>query len=136
MDYRTLAKDVLNARIRLSQKVCNAEVFKFSRGEMTLLKTLIDSKENVYPKDLMKKLDVTSARIASLLNQMERKEWIERETDKKDNRKTIIKITEKGKQIYLNKENEILDYIIKILKKLGPDDAQDYFRLQHMISQM
>ena len=45
---------------------------------------------------------MSTARIASILKSLEEKECIVREVDKKDKRKILVKITDKGQKNYTN----------------------------------
>ena len=76
---------------------------------------------------------VSSARIASLLNHLEKKHLIQRYVDQHDNRQIIVLLTDLGRQEISRVRSELLPEIAAMLEKLGPEDAENYIRIQKKI---
>lgn len=74
-------------------------------------------------------MGVSSARVAALLNHLEKEGFIQRRPDLKDNRQVIVSITDKGIQAICQKRERILDMIAQALESLGPEDAQTLLRI-------
>lgn len=55
-------------------------------------------------------------------------------TDKEDKRKTIINITEQGRNLVLAKKEEAIEKIAKIVEELDEKDINEYIRLAKKIS--
>ena len=133
MDYERIAEELLEIRANLLRLPANRMMNEFVHGEMFVLSYLLACGENVYPKDLSRKMGVSTARIAALLNQMERKGWIKRIDDPKDSRQKQILLTDSGKQIISAKKKELIAEVVKMLEKIGCEDAEELLRIQKKI---
>ena len=76
---------------------------------------------------------VSTARIAVLLNAMEKKGFVTREADGDDNRQIIVRLTPKGYEEARNKREDIINAVIHMLEFLDPDEAAEYLRIQKKI---
>lgn len=101
------------------------------KGKFVILKVLYDKGE-ITAGDLSNELNVSTARIAVALNEMCKVGLLTKTKPKEDKRKTLVKLTDQGEKIVLEKgaclKNKILfhlnkltreeiDIFIKILKK-------------------
>lgn len=106
-----------------------AEVLNdFNRGEIGVLSYLAFNKNKVSAGELSEKLNVTTARIASILNSLENKECVERKEDNLDKRKTLVFITVKGKSLASNTKNEVIKKIIKVIEEVGYEEIKNYIK--------
>lgn len=133
MDYTALAQELVNARTDLLQVPASQELSKMLKGELFVLNYLSTHENVIHPKDLSKKLAVSSARIASLLNHMERKRLIVRYDDPEDNRQVVVVLTEEGKAVAQQCRAAVISYLSAMLEELGPEDAATYIRIQKRI---
>lgn len=133
MFYLALAEQLLNARANLLQVPANQQLSKMVQGELFVLYYLDAHTGVTHPKDLSEKMSVSTARIASLLNHMEGKGLVTRYTDSSDNRQVIVELTEEGKNAIAKVKAEVLSHLAAMLESLGPDDAQEYIRIQEKI---
>lgn len=101
----------------------------FSRGEVGVLSYLVFDKSEASAGELSEKLNVSTARIASILNSLENKEYITRKIDDFDKRKTLVVITEKGKNLAISTKKEITNMLFKIIDEVGYDDIKEYIRI-------
>lgn len=107
-----------------------AEVLnEFNRGEIGTLSYLAFDKNKVSAGELSEKLNVTTARIACILNSLENKQYIERKEDEKDKRKTLVYITEKGKNLACDAKKEVIEKIIKVIEEIGYDEIKNYINV-------
>ena len=67
-----------------------------SKGEVGILAYLLNEKNNISSNELENHLQVSSARIASTLNSLEKKGLIKRSKSEEDKRKIVISITTNG----------------------------------------
>lgn len=102
---------------------------EFSRGEVGILSFLAFDKDEVLAGELSEKLGVSTARIASILNSLENKEYIIRREDDFDKRKTVVAITEKGSKSVASTKKEIINKIIKVIKEIGYDEIKKYIEI-------
>lgn len=107
-----------------------------SQGETGVLRYLTFVQDGVTASELSEKLEVSLPRIASVLNSLELKELIVKNTDNEDKRKTSISITEKGKKLVLNKKEEAINKVAEIIEKLGEEDINEYIRLTKKIGKI
>ncbi len=75
--------------------------------------------EDICAGDLVNILDVSSARVASLLNDLEQKEYVKREKDENDHRKVFIRLTEKGHQEIKDKTEKARKVFNYVADKVG-----------------
>lgn len=109
---------------------------KFSqveRGTYFVLGHLSHSENEVISSDLSNALNVSTARMAKLLNNMEKKGLIIKINSLKDARKTIIKLTEKGKKISKLHEDTLDNLTMFLIEKVGFDDMKEFIRISYKI---
>ena len=133
MDYTSLAQELLTVRANLLQVPANQQLSQMVRGEMFVLNYLFTHEGAIHPKELSRQMAVTTARIASLLNHMEKKQLLLRRADPEDNRQVIVELTEQGRQTTLKIREQVIQYLCSMLEALGPEDAQAYIRIQKKI---
>ncbi|MCI6926914.1 transcriptional regulator [Butyricicoccus porcorum] len=136
MDYTALAEDLLQTRTSMSQMTVERQMSKMMKGEIFLLGYLSSHNNQAYPKELSKGMKVSTARIATILNHLEEQQFITRTTDAQDNRQIIVTLTKAGMQAAQEHRAQMLDYLVKMLELLGPEDAKEYVRLQKKLLQV
>lgn len=130
MDYTSIAKELLDIRARLMQIPANKKMNEFTKGELYVLNYLDKHSGTAYPKDISREMQVSTARIAAILGQMERKDWIERTSDTEDTRQVIVSLTQQGADFLRSKEEEIIGTVVTMLENLGEDDSRELLRIQ------
>ena len=119
--YRVLA-ELLNRRK-------NIEVINSIRGEYGVLNCLCAVKEGASAGELCKKLHVVPGRMADILKSLEQKELIVRTRDAADRRVVKAQITEKGREVSLEKRQEIRDDYTGLFTLLSEDEVVELIRL-------
>lgn len=102
---------------------------EFNCGEIGVLSTLAFDQNPVTAGELSEKLNVTTARIARILNSLESKQYIRRKNDRTDRRKIFVTITKKGKELADSTKKEIMDKIVQVIQEVGYDEIQTYISL-------
>ncbi|MDY2680375.1 MAG: transcriptional regulator [Lentihominibacter sp.] len=133
MDYEKIAAELLHIRAEFARIPEHQKINEFARGELFVLNYLLAHEGTAYPKDLSREMKVSSARIAALLNQTEKKGWTMRTADPDDSRQTLITMTEEGHEAIMNRKKEIFDMVVGMLEELGPEDAQELLRIERRI---
>ncbi len=133
MDYKKMAEEFLMIRAEQLKVPANQQISKIVKGELFVLNYLATHHNSVYPKVLSREMVVSTARIAVILNQMEDKKWIIRKNDPEDNRQILVSLTEKGWEIIEQQRVEIIRTVAQMLEKLGPEDAEEFLRIQRRI---
>ena len=133
MYYQTLANELLHIRMNLLQVPASQKLSGILRGELFVLNYLYNREDGVHPKELSEKLSVSTARIASLLNHMEEKHLVVRETGPEDSRQVLVRLTPDGLEAIQCCRRDVLTNVERMLEALGPDDAREYIRIQEKI---
>lgn len=133
MDYRKIAEELLAVRAEQLKVPASQQMSKLVKGELFVLNYLSTHNRVAYPKDLSKEMVVSTARIAVILNNMEEKGWIIRTGDTEDNRQTIVTLTDAGCVEIEKKRLEVINSVAKMLELIGPNDANEFLRIQKKI---
>lgn len=102
---------------------------EFNRGEVGVLGYLAFDKDEATAGELSEMLNVSTARIASILNSLENKKYIKRKIDCLDKRKTLVVITDMGMALAVNTKKEIINKIVKVINDVGYDEIKDYINI-------
>ena len=109
---------------------------ELSKGEVGVLAYLLNVNNNISSNELEKHLQVSSARIASTLNSLEKKGLIKRNKSEEDKRKIIISITKNGR-ITIEKHREKVErYLRKMVEILGEKDSLECIRIVKRIKEI
>ncbi len=121
----------------MSSSKCSFDRFfdGFNKGELGALGFLSKNKE-VNSKDLSEFLEVSTARVASILNSLENKKLIVRENDVDDKRKTLVNITDDGEKLTHEMKDEISKRIKYVVKEIGTEKFEEYLDLTVQISEI
>jgi DNA-binding MarR family transcriptional regulator len=133
MDYSLLAGQLLSVQANLLQVPAYQQLSKMVRGELFVLNYLATHETAIHPKELSKKMAVSTARITSLLHHMEEKGLIARSSDLSDNRQIFVRLTENGVTAIQKTRAEVISRVSSLLEALGPEDAREYIRIQEKI---
>lgn len=106
------------------------DVNKVFTGERFVLGYLADNGGKVYPKDLSSGLQISSARIATILKQLEARGYVRRKADKKDRRRVLVHLTPKGRKAAAANKEKAVDMLATLLEQLGPEDAEALLRIE------
>jgi len=133
MNYRRVAEELLTVQAELLHVPVNRMMERYVRGEIFVLDFLMAHNGTVFPKDLSRGLDVSSARIAALSNQIEKKGWITRTSDAEDSRQTVITLTDVGRREVERVREEVVDAVAQVLERIGSEDAEALLRIKRKI---
>lgn len=122
--------EILFQELRCNTSTSLGEILnEFNRGEIGVLGYLAFEKDEATAGELSEKLNVTTARIASILNSLEAKDYIKRTEDSKDKRKTLVVVTKKGKALAKKAKKEVIDKITKVINEIGEEEVKEYIRI-------
>ena len=130
MDYEKLAEDLLDLRAKMPRIKMERRMDEHMRGEIFALDFLASSETEVHPKDISRTLSLTSARIAAILNSLEKQGYLTRNPDPSDSRQLIIRLTEAGREVALEHRGDMIKRMAFMLEALGEEDAKNYVRIQ------
>ena len=93
------------------------------KGMYLILRFINDSKDELIAEDIKNSLSISSARVSMVLALLMKKKYIKKEKSKIDKRKTIIMITESGKNALEIKERNIIECIENRLECLTLEES-------------
>jgi len=109
---------------------------ELSKGEVGVLDYLLNVNNNISSNELEKHLQVSSARIASTLNSLEKKGLIKRNKSEEDKRKIIISITKNGRTTIEKHREKVERYLRKMVEILGEKDSLEFIRIVKKIKEI
>lgn len=136
MDYQAMADELLTAYAGVTRARSSRRVSQMIRGEHFALNYLFTHDGRAQPKELSAGMDVSTARIAVLLNRLERKGFVARTADPEDNRRVIVTLLEPGRREVERTRAEVRDCVTGMLEQLGPEDAEACVRIYKKIVRM
>lgn len=89
-----------------------------------------------HPKELSDLLTVSTARMAVILNGLERKGLIARTRDAVDSRQKTVAITEAGLSSLEKRYRRLLGFFAESFRALGEKDAREFLRLYEKLAQI
>ena len=117
------------------EKLLNSKFFKLSnkinnktKGQEFILNYLHEKEGDVSAGELATALNVSTARIAVLLKKLIKQNYVTKYNAPHDARIVMISITETGRK-YIEKENNgILEFIGRLIDKVGVDKIEDFIK--------
>lgn len=97
-------------------------------GERAIL-AFLEQKKEVNAGDISSFLNVSTARIAVLLKNLEKKDLIKKSSSQTDKRKTIVCLTEKGKENCRTLKKSLIEKLNNFFLFLGEEDTKNFLRL-------
>lgn len=101
------------------------------RGIHFVLGYLIHHNEEVISSDLSNALNVSTARMAKLLNKMETKQLIIKKHSNNDARKTVVVLTQKGIDKALLYKETLVNVTMNLIDQVGYNDLQEFVRISY-----
>ena len=111
-----------------------SEIDRSQQGEIFVLSYLTRLEEDCTAGQIAKYMDVSTARVAVILNSLEKKGFIEKKKDLNDKRKTIVHVTEKGMCSVLEKKERFYDLIETIIDQVGIEKINAFIETMREIS--
>ena len=129
--YEELAKNFLLMQTKKSkQRLKVNDLFRdFSMGEAGIIAYLTFIKNGISAGELSEALQVSTARIASILNALENKNSIKRIIDKNDKRRVIVYVEEQIKKETVERWNLAIQELAKVFETMGEKDTKELLRL-------
>ena len=136
MDSREMAQTLLQEFAQLFREGATRHMKDVSGGELGVLGYIHYRGGGVTPSDISREFHISTARVANVLNALERKEYIERRSDREDRRKVRIFATEKGQHRTEGCIAAAVDQAQMMMEQLGEQDAAEVVRLMQRIREI
>lgn len=106
-----------------------SKIEKSSKGANVVIKILARMNEPTNPKHLAETLNLSTARIAAVLGNLEKRGLISRTMDPDDRRKINVSLTERGKEVAKAEKQEMRAKIVHVFELMGEEDTKKYLEL-------
>ncbi len=110
-----------------------AKMDELHKGTGLLLGLLDHADGVVYAGDIARRMNVSTARIAVILNKLEKNGFIQRQAAATDARKTVVKLTGPGRAWSQKTKDQMLDRTELLLERVGSEDIQEFIRISRKI---
>ena len=128
-----LATELVKVGCEMARARNSSSMNELAKGEFFVLHLLQQNDGFLNAKDIAEALCVSSARVASIVNQLEKKQAVYRSPDELDGRQTLIRLTDCGRRRLQAKTTEVQISALHLIEHLGEKDALEYLRLQKRI---
>jgi len=129
VDYKKLAEHFFYKSYELKKYELQQIIDENVQGENFALLYIKNKKGCALPGEISGEMNISSARVAAILNNLESKGFIERQIDKTDRRRILVELTKKGEEKAENHNEEVIAKIAKMLELLGEQDAREFVRI-------
>lgn len=136
MDFNQLANQFLldDIKFRIEQNYQKAPHPQI-KGENVALLLVYGEKAPITAGTLAQRMNVSTARVACILNSLQNKKLIRRTTDKFDKRKIFISLTKLGRESIETQRAIVVKYFAEFFEMIGQEDAQKYIYLTNQFKE-
>jgi len=129
VDQTELAKAFLDNMHRFRKLGHQKTIDETMRGEAFVVMYLSKRGGSVLPGEISGEMDISSARIAAVLNALENKGCVTRRIDRDDRRKILVDLTPAGRELAEKHERGAMEDATRMLDALGEHDAREFVRI-------
>jgi len=108
------------------------------RNEFKLLMLIIDrvtpEVKGVKVSELSTVLDITPAAVTHIINALEKKEYLERLSDKSDRRIVLVRLTEAGLNAIDDMKKQFFLGLKELIGFLGEKDSREFIRIIELVT--
>lgn len=106
-----------------------SKIEKSSKGANIVINVLDRLGEPTNPKHLAETLNLSTARIAAVLGNLEKRGLIIRTMDADDRRRINVSLTESGKKVAKAEKQERHNKVVRVFEMMGVEDTKKYLEL-------
>lgn len=133
MDRERLAERMVDQTELLFRNGPQKQIGKHAQGECFVLRCLVRAENPLLPSDLSNLTQSSTARIAVVLNTLEKKGYITRAIDPSDRRRVLVSLTPAGMEYIQSVRRQLRRRMRVLLEELGEADAEEYLRITERI---
>lgn len=136
MDSHALAKELLALMFSLNKSRPQRRINESMRGENFVMHYIIFHDGPVQPSEISNFMNISTARAAAALNNLERKGLITRRIDLNDRRRILVELTEQGRDFAKNQQEQMQSHATELLDRLGEPDATEAIRILKRVTEI
>ena len=135
MDYNKLAAELMSCMMSVRRIKPHKHMEEALHGEGFVLGYIAHHGGNALPGEIGHHMKVSTARIATALNNLEKKGLISRRIDPNDRRQILVGITQEGRELTDRHQRHVMEDTAKMLEYLGEHDAKEYVRIMRRLAE-
>ena len=136
MDYEALLDELEICLTYAIKHPVPQRSIDLSQGELGVLGCLAFERDGRTSGELRERCGVGSGRMADILNALQRKALVHRQPDARDNRRVIVSITPRGRELIADEHRKFREQQRALLAALGPADAQTFVRIMRRVAEI
>lgn len=131
--YESLAHELFESLDRHKKGPPHEEVSKTMRGEMAVLRLLMNEGAPMTAGEMSRALSMTTSRMAAVLGALEKKGMLVRKADEADKRRVLAVLTQQGRALCEERKAHARRDMTQMLRRLGQEDAEHFVRIMKRI---
>lgn len=124
-----MADEILKSAGKKNCKRITTFFNEWTKGLYVILRMINISEKEIVAGDIANTLGISTARVAVALATLERKKWIKKHKSVLDARKTVVELTDLGKSILKEREEELKEIIVLYLNKLTDEEVMQLLNI-------
>ena len=136
MEYSELAVVLLEQMQSLHRLKPYRSIIESMQGEPSVLEYIARHEGYVLPGEIAHEMNISSARVAAILNKLENKRFITRQVDTNNRRHRLVRITQDGKNLDEKHNQNLMGDAAKLIGFLGEHDAKEYIRITKRLAEI
>ena len=121
--------DIKELNIVIFKSIAKKRDCNLGASQMRIIEYIYNSNNDVYQKDLEKKLNVSRATLSGILNTMEKNGLLKRLPSNIDSRSNRIVLNEKTKEIFSARKKEISNIEKVICKNISEQELDNFLEI-------
>lgn len=122
--------------IKAHKSLCFMEMGKSEFIMLDMIQRWAKDSEGIYVSEIARELRVSTPAVSKMLQGLEEKEYIERKTDQKDRRNTIVLLTEEGEKVRKRVLNEMEAFLQQVIERMGEENTKELVRLLELYTEV
>ncbi len=124
-----VAEEILKSVGKKNCKRVTTFFNEWTKGLYVILRMINISDTEVVAGDISNTLGISTARVAVALATLERKKWIKKHKSVLDARKTVVELTDLGRSVLKEREEELKEIIVLYLDKLTDEEVIQFLNI-------
>ena len=124
-----LTQQLLINQLRYSKQLSQLTEFLNASGEYSILYLMYHEPDPHSAGEFAERLDLSPGRVANVLKALEKKGLIERKKDTSDGRRTMVTLTQKGKEYICQTYTQAIDVYHSLIEEIGEHDTREFLRI-------
>ncbi|WP_374286312.1 MarR family winged helix-turn-helix transcriptional regulator [Lactococcus sp.] len=127
MDYTQAAEYFFSCMKKKEGKSVLLKLSEQTQGEPLVLMYLFkNTGETIVPSNIAEFIGTSSARVASILNNLEDKGMISREISRDDRRKILVSLTDKGRRATSAHRTRSINRVSQVFQQMGEEKTTEF----------